>query len=76
MIEIDCPDAHDEEDLVGNLKREQNIKSLSSCSKIGPSESMMMLRGTLPSPPRPYESTSHCFTRKRQNQVHSSEIST
>ena len=39
-----CPDVHDDEDLVGNLKREQSIKSLSSYSKIGPSEKMTMLR--------------------------------
>ena len=29
--------------LVGNLKREHSIKSLSSCSKIGPSERITML---------------------------------
>ena len=36
--------SHSSQNLVGNLKREQSIKSLSSCSKIGPSERMTMLR--------------------------------
>ena len=56
--QIDYPDVHDEEDLVGNLKREQSIKSLSSCSKIGPSESMMMLHYHYQVNRDPYESTS------------------